>query len=241
LCSEKSLIHPGRTLRSKSGGVNLAIHVSAPRELQPPLRTMLEEARQTLFHPSAGHAVKYGQQPGRAAAGPTACLVLSKSGHPSRRWRDNSRESGVSADVVSCKADFFDPKGKVDNGLSYFKGMCFCNQNPFGIECSSKFLCFLCAARGHALPFGRFRPSFGASLEFLKSFPSKAFLLIRKRLLVLDRHCFDILFVGVRTMICYYGPTVPPHFTNWGGQSSSYGIFEQIIMTRPSKLRISIL
>jgi hypothetical protein len=99
-------------MRSGSGGVNLAIHVSAPWELWPPLRTVIEEAWQTLFHPSAGHAVKYGQQPGRAAIGPTVCLVLSESGHPSRRWRDNSRESGVSTDVVSCKADLFRPKGQ---------------------------------------------------------------------------------------------------------------------------------
>jgi hypothetical protein len=139
------------------------------------------------------------------------------------------------------KLTFFDPKGKVDNRLSHFKGMCFCNLNLFGTERSSKFLCFPCAARGHVLPFGRLVPSFGALLEFLKSFSSKAFLLIRKRLLVFDRHCFDILFVGVCTTICYYGPTMPLHFTSRGCQSSPYGIFEQIITSRPSKLRISIL
>jgi hypothetical protein len=117
------------------------------------------------------------------------------------------------------KLTFLDPKGKVDNRLPYFKGMCFCNLNPFGTECSSKFLRFPCATRGHVLPFGRFCPSIEALLEFLKSFSSKAFPLIRKGLLVFDWHCFDILFVGFCTTVCYYGPTVPPHFTNRGCQS----------------------
>jgi hypothetical protein len=59
--------------------------------------------RANFFHPRAGRAVKRGQQPGRAATGPTERLVLSESGHPSRGWRDNSRKSGVSTDAVSRK------------------------------------------------------------------------------------------------------------------------------------------
>jgi hypothetical protein len=47
--------------------------------------------------------------------------------------------------------------------------------------------------------------------------------------------------VGVCTTICYYGPTMHLHFMSRGCQSSSYGIFEQIITSRPLKLRISIL
>jgi hypothetical protein len=35
--------------------------------------------RADFFHPRAGRAVKNGQQPGRAAAGPAACLILSES------------------------------------------------------------------------------------------------------------------------------------------------------------------
>jgi hypothetical protein len=96
--------------------------------------------------------------------------------------------------LLLVKLTFLDPKGKVDNRLPYFKGMCFCNLNLFGTERSSKFLRFPCATRGHVLPFGRFCPSFGALLEFPKSFLSKAFPLIRKGLLVFDWHCFDILF-----------------------------------------------
>jgi hypothetical protein len=34
-----------RMMRNGSGGVNLAVHMSAPWELWPPLRTVIEEAR----------------------------------------------------------------------------------------------------------------------------------------------------------------------------------------------------
>jgi hypothetical protein len=60
--------------------------------------------RVDFFLPCAGHAVKYGQQPGRAAAGPAARLVLSESGHLSRGWRDYSGKSGVTTDVAPRKS-----------------------------------------------------------------------------------------------------------------------------------------
>jgi hypothetical protein len=67
----KLLVHPSRTLRRGSGGMDLAIHVSAPRVPQPPLRTVIEETWWTFFTQRAGRAVIYGQQPERAAAGRT--------------------------------------------------------------------------------------------------------------------------------------------------------------------------
>jgi hypothetical protein len=90
--------------------VNPAVHMSAPHALRPPLRTVFEEAWQTFSTRCAGRAVKYGQQPVCAAAGPTGCLVLSMSDYPCRGWRDNSKEQSVIIDVTSCEAIFFRPK-----------------------------------------------------------------------------------------------------------------------------------
>jgi hypothetical protein len=78
----------------------MAVHVSAPQEPRRSTTRGNQGNRADFFHPHAGRAVKYGQQPGRAAAGPTVRPVLSESGHPSRGWRDNSRKSGVSTDVA---------------------------------------------------------------------------------------------------------------------------------------------
>jgi hypothetical protein len=44
-----------------SGGVDLAVHVSAPRAPRLPLCTVIEETWQTFFTKCAGRAVKYGQ------------------------------------------------------------------------------------------------------------------------------------------------------------------------------------
>jgi hypothetical protein len=41
--------------------MNLAIHVSAPRELRLPLHTGIEEVRQIFLTGYAGHAVKQSQ------------------------------------------------------------------------------------------------------------------------------------------------------------------------------------
>jgi hypothetical protein len=45
--------------------------------------------RADFFHPRAGRAVKNGQQPGRAAAGPAVCLVLSESAEGSMTTRED--------------------------------------------------------------------------------------------------------------------------------------------------------
>jgi hypothetical protein len=57
----KSLVHPSRTLRRGSSGVDLAIHVLAPRTPRPPLRAVIEETWRTFFTKRMGCAVKYGQ------------------------------------------------------------------------------------------------------------------------------------------------------------------------------------
>jgi hypothetical protein len=90
--------------------VNLAVHVSAPRALRPPLRTVIEEAWRTFFTRCTGRAVKYGQQPVCAATGPTGRPVLSMSGYPCRGWRDNSKKKRIIIDVTSCEAIFFRPR-----------------------------------------------------------------------------------------------------------------------------------
>jgi hypothetical protein len=58
---EKSPDHPGRLSRRGNDGVNLAVHVLAPRELRLPLRTGIEEARQIFLTGRAGRAVKQSQ------------------------------------------------------------------------------------------------------------------------------------------------------------------------------------
>jgi hypothetical protein len=87
--------------------MDLAIHVSAPRALWPPPHMVIEEAWRTFFTKRAGCAVKYGQQPERAAAGPTGNLILSMSGYPCRGWRDKLKEQSIIIDVTSCEATFF--------------------------------------------------------------------------------------------------------------------------------------
>jgi hypothetical protein len=90
--------------------VNPAVHMSAPHALRPPLRTVFEEAWQTFSTRCAGRAVKYGQQPVCAAAGPIGLPVLSMSGYPCRGWRDNSKKQCIIIDVTFCEAIFFRPR-----------------------------------------------------------------------------------------------------------------------------------
>jgi hypothetical protein len=99
----KSLVHPSRTLRRGSGGVDLAIHVSAPRALRPPLRTVIEETWWTFFT----HARDV-----RSNAVNSRRPVLSMSGYPCRGWRDSSKEPSVFTDIISCEAISFRPKGE---------------------------------------------------------------------------------------------------------------------------------
>jgi hypothetical protein len=118
--TRKLLVHPSRTLRRGSGGVDLAIHVSAPRPLRLPLHTVIEETWRTFLTQRAGRAVKYGQQPERVAAGPTGRLVLSMSGYPCRGWRDNSNEQDIIIDVMSCGVAFCRPRREGHFRVSIF-------------------------------------------------------------------------------------------------------------------------
>jgi hypothetical protein len=102
--------------------MNLAIHVSAPRALRTPLRTVNEEAWQTFFTRCAGRAVKHGQHSVCAAAGPTWHPVLSMSGYPYRGWHDNSKKQCIIIDVTPCEA-ISTQKKKVVFESSSFRGM----------------------------------------------------------------------------------------------------------------------
>jgi hypothetical protein len=90
--------------------MNMAAHVSASRALRPPLRTVNEEAWRTFFTGCAGRAVRHGQQPEYATAGPTGRPVLSMSGYPCRGWRDNSNKQCIIVDVTSCEVILFRPR-----------------------------------------------------------------------------------------------------------------------------------
>jgi hypothetical protein len=61
-------------------------------------------------------------------------------------------------------------------------------------------------------------------LVFRFSSSSKEYLLIRERFLVLNRYCFDIFFMGVRTVDCYYGPAVPPCYSSAGSGPSNFSL-----------------
>jgi hypothetical protein len=78
----KSPIHPSRLFRSGNGGVDLALHVLAPRELRLPLRAIIEEMRRIFLTERVGCAVKQSQWSGVHYEGPSERLVLSMSGHP---------------------------------------------------------------------------------------------------------------------------------------------------------------
>jgi hypothetical protein len=59
--TKKSPDHPSRLFRRGNDGMNLAVHVSAPRELGLPLCTGIKEARQIFLTGRAGCAVKQSQ------------------------------------------------------------------------------------------------------------------------------------------------------------------------------------
>jgi hypothetical protein len=61
-------------------------------------------------------------------------------------------------------------------------------------------------------------------LVFYLSFSSKECLLIRERFLVLNRYCFDIFFMGVRTVDCYYGLAAPPYYSSAGSGPSDLSL-----------------
>jgi hypothetical protein len=75
--------------------VNLAVHVSAPRELRLPLRTGIEEVRQIFLTGRAGRAVKQSQQLACAARGPPGmwscqCQAIPTKGGVTTRGSDAS-------------------------------------------------------------------------------------------------------------------------------------------------------
>jgi hypothetical protein len=103
----KSPIHLSRLFRRGNGGVDLAIHMSAPRVLRLPLRMRIEEAWRIFLTGCAGHAVKLSQWPAYAAWVPPGvwscqCQAISATG-----CRDNSREQRVISDVTSGKVSSF--------------------------------------------------------------------------------------------------------------------------------------
>jgi hypothetical protein len=88
----KSPAHPSHLFQRGNGNVDLAIHVSAPRELRLPLCTGIEEARHIFLTGRAGHAVKQSQWPACAAWGlpgvwSCQCQAISATG-----WCENSGE-----------------------------------------------------------------------------------------------------------------------------------------------------
>jgi hypothetical protein len=88
----KSLAHPSRLFRRGNGSVDLAIHVSAPRELRLLLCMGIEVARWIFLTGCAGRAVKWSQWLACAASDPPGvwscqCQAISAMGR-----RDNSKE-----------------------------------------------------------------------------------------------------------------------------------------------------
>jgi hypothetical protein len=61
-------------------------------------------------------------------------------------------------------------------------------------------------------------------LAFCLSSSSKEYLLVREKFLVLDRYCFDIFFMGVRTMDCYHGSAVPLNYSSSGSGLSNFSL-----------------
>jgi hypothetical protein len=198
--------------------VDLAVHVSAPRALRPPLRTVIEETWRTFFTKHAGHAVKYGQQPERAAVGPTRRLVLSMSGYPCRGWRDNSNKRGIIIDVTSCGVVFFRPKRE-----GHFRVFIF---SRYVLSKATSLLSCRAFSRSFAL-FARFerkdRPSSGfAPTRNSWMNPSRpvsrwVFCMITRRdvfALADTILIFEWWFFIPR--ITFHGPAVPPCFTDEG-------------------------
>jgi hypothetical protein len=121
--------------------MDLVVHMLAPRAPQPPLCTVIEEAWRTFFTKRAGCAVKYCQQPERAAAGSTGRLVLSMPGYPCRGWHDKSKEQSIIIDVTSCEATSFRPKKRRSfSSLHIFEVCAIKAQRFFGVGCSLGFL-----------------------------------------------------------------------------------------------------
>jgi hypothetical protein len=99
--------------------------------------------------------------------------------------------------------------------------MCFCNQDPCGIEFSLKSLCSLIFPRARNVLLGEFV----LHLVFCPNFSSKECLIIQERFLVLNRYRFDIFFMGVRTVDCYFGPAEPPYYSSVGSGPSNLSLW----------------
>jgi hypothetical protein len=97
--------------------------------------------------------------------------------------------------------------------------MCFCDQDPCGIEFSLKSLCSLYCSRARNVLLGKFI----LHLVFCPNFLSKECLLIQERFLVLNQYCFDIFFMGVCTMD-YYGPVAPSYYLSAGSGPSNLSL-----------------
>jgi hypothetical protein len=214
------LVHSSRTLRRGSDGVDLVVHMSAPRAPRPPLRMVIEETWQTFFTKHAGRAVQYGQQLERAAAGPIGRLVLSMSGYPCRGWRDNSNKQSIINAVTPSGVVFFRPKREGHFRIFIFSRYVLSKAHRFfGVGCS--------LGLSPSLRDSNVRIAFRAALppysklldESFETFLESVFCMIIRR---------DVFPLADTTLILeswffiprimFHGPAVPSCFTDEGSQ-----------------------
>jgi hypothetical protein len=103
--------------------VNLAVHVSAPRALWPPLRTVIEEAWWTFLTGCAGRAVKYSQQPVCAALGPLGVRSCQCQAIPGAGGMTTRRSNASSLMSLPARFIFFRPRKEAFFRSSSFRGM----------------------------------------------------------------------------------------------------------------------
>jgi hypothetical protein len=188
-----------------------------------------------FFHPLAGHVVKLSQQPRRAAAGPTGHLVLSMSGYPCRGWHDRSKESSVIANVISCGAISFRPRGSAQLRVLIFSRYVLLKSKLLRARFSSKsfafFVLFGCKYRLSSGPVLRSRLEF----ESLESSPSWVFYMFTQKdfLALIDIVLAFESRILIPRIICY-GPAVHLCSMNQRCRSSLYTTFKRVILLRSS-------
>jgi hypothetical protein len=101
--------------------VNPATHVSAPRALWPPLRTVIEEAWQTFFTGGARHAVKCSQQPVCADLGPRGIQSCQCQVIPIGDGVTARRSSASSLMSLPVRLFSFNQEEKSFSGLHLFE------------------------------------------------------------------------------------------------------------------------
>jgi hypothetical protein len=119
----KSLVHPNCTLRKGNGWVNLAVHMSAPCALWPPICTVIEETWWIFFTHAQDVRSNAVNSRGTRLLGPwdvQSCqcqVILVDDGVTARRNQASSLTS------FSVKLFPFVPREKLDFGSSCFRGM----------------------------------------------------------------------------------------------------------------------